>query len=77
MTKKGGWVICGRLGIKILAMKRLTVIVAYRDREEHLRQFVPHMRPYFARDKFDKDNPYRALIVQQAPFAALRGSQSP
>jgi N-terminal region of glycosyl transferase group 7/N-terminal domain of galactosyltransferase len=48
-------------------MKRLTIVVPYRGREEHLRHFVPHMRAYFARDKLDKNIPYRALIVEQAP----------
>ncbi len=46
---------------------RLSIIVPYRDRENHLRQFVPHMQAYFARDKVDKDIPYRILIVEQAP----------
>ena len=44
-------------------MKRLAIIVPYRDRRQHLDQFVPHMRAYFARDKLDKDIDYRVLIV--------------
>src|SRR5882672_5932545 len=46
-------------------MKRLAIIVPYRDRRQHLDQFVPHMRAYFARDKLDKDIDYRVLIVEQ------------
>jgi glycosyl transferase family 7 (putative galactosyltransferase) len=46
-------------------MKRLAIIVPYRDRQQHLDQFVPHMRAYFARDKLDKAIDYRVLIVEQ------------
>jgi glycosyl transferase family 7 (putative galactosyltransferase) len=46
-------------------MKRLTIVVPYRDRAKHLQQFVSHMRSYFSRDKLDKDIPYRVLIVEQ------------
>ena len=46
-------------------MRRLAIIVPYRDRKLHLDQFVPHMRAYFARDKLDKDIDYRVLIVEQ------------
>jgi len=46
-------------------MKRLNIVVPYRAREAHLRQFVPHVRSYFARDKVDRDIPYRVLIVEQ------------
>ena len=46
-------------------MSRLAIIVPYRDRKQHLDQFVPHMRAYFARDKLDKDIDYRVLIVEQ------------
>jgi hypothetical protein len=46
-------------------MKRLAIIVPYRERKQHLDQFVPHMRAYFARDKLDKDLDYRVLIVEQ------------
>ena len=46
-------------------MKRLAIIVPYRERRQHLDQFVPHMRAYFARDKLDKDIDYRVLIVEQ------------
>jgi len=46
-------------------MKRLNVVVPYRDREAHLRKFVPHLRAYFARDKVDREIPYRVLIIEQ------------
>jgi hypothetical protein len=36
-------------------MTRLAIVVPYRERRQHLDQFVPHMRAYFARDKLDKD----------------------
>jgi glycosyl transferase family 7 (putative galactosyltransferase) len=47
------------------AVKRLNIVVPYRDREAHLNVFVRHLRAYFARDKIDKDIPYRVLIVDQ------------
>jgi hypothetical protein len=48
-------------------MKRLTIVVPYRDRADHLNQFVPHLRAYFARDKLDCTLDYRVLIVEQEP----------
>lgn len=48
-------------------MKRLSIIVHYRDRPAHLREFVSHVGRYFARDKVDKEIPYRVLVVEQAP----------
>jgi hypothetical protein len=46
-------------------MTRLAIVVPYRERRQHLDQFEPHMRAYFARDKLDKDIDYRVLIVEQ------------
>jgi N-terminal region of glycosyl transferase group 7/N-terminal domain of galactosyltransferase len=46
-------------------MKRLTIVVPYRGRESHLKTFVPTLRAYFARDKLDREIPYRVLIVEQ------------
>ena len=46
-------------------MKRLGIVVPYRDREDHLSSFIPHIHAYFARDKGDKDIPVRALVVEQ------------
>jgi hypothetical protein len=45
--------------------KRLAIVVPYRDRAEHLAQFVPHMRSYFERDKLDRLIPYQLHIVEQ------------
>jgi hypothetical protein len=53
--------------------KRLLIVVPYRDREAHLRQFVPHVRAYFARDKVDRTIDYRCIVVEQEgelPFNA-------
>lgn len=44
---------------------RLSIIVPYRDRQEHLRQFLKHMLAYFQRDKIDRNIPYRMTIVEQ------------
>ena len=46
-------------------VRRLNVVVPYRDREEHLKVFVRFVRAYFARDKVDRNIPYRVLIVEQ------------
>src|SRR5262249_45809263 len=43
------------------------IVVPYRDRGAHLRIFVPTLRAYFARDKVDRDIPYRVVIVEQEP----------
>lgn len=47
-------------------MKRLVIIVPYRAREAHLKEFVPALRAYFTRDKRDREIPYRVLIVEQS-----------
>ena len=44
----------------------LGIIVAYRDRAEHLKAFLPHLKAYFERDKLDRTLAYRVLIVEQA-----------
>ncbi len=46
-------------------MKRLCIVVPFRLRHAHLMEFVPHMRADFARDKVDRETPYRVLIVEQ------------
>ncbi len=46
-------------------MKRLTIVVPYRDRALHLDTFIQHMRVYFARDVLSRTIPYRVLIVEQ------------
>src|ERR1700674_114955 len=50
---------------RVDSMRRLNVVVPYRAREAHFRQFVSHVRAYFARDKADRNIPYRVLIVEQ------------
>ena len=46
-------------------MKRLNIVVPYRDRAQHLRQFVTALRAYFSRDKIDRFIPYQVLIIEQ------------
>jgi hypothetical protein len=61
-----------------VAMKRplpapLSVIVPYRDRSEQLTTFLRHMTLYFQRDKIDRHQPYRILVIEQEagrPFNA-------
>jgi N-terminal region of glycosyl transferase group 7/N-terminal domain of galactosyltransferase len=50
-----------------MARPRLSIVVPYRDRAEHLGRFLPHLTIYFQRDKLDKDIPYRIAVVEQAP----------
>ena len=45
--------------------KTLAIIVPYRDRFEHLSQFLPHMSAYFQRDKLDRYIKYSIHIVEQ------------
>jgi hypothetical protein len=45
--------------------KTLAIIVPYRNRSEHLSQFLPHMITYFQRDKLDKHISYSIHIVEQ------------
>jgi len=44
-------------------MKKLCIVVPYRDRESHLREFLPHMRKTLEEQKID----YHILIVEQEP----------
>lgn len=46
---------------------KLSIIVPYRDRAEHLRRFVPHIVTYFQHDETAKDIPVTVTIVEQAP----------
>ncbi len=46
-------------------MKRLAIVVPYRDRAAHLECFTPHMRAYFSRDKADREISYRVLVIEQ------------
>jgi N-terminal domain of galactosyltransferase/N-terminal region of glycosyl transferase group 7 len=45
--------------------QRLSIIVPYRDRAEQLARFLLHMTLYFRRDKIDRHQPYRILLVEQ------------
>ena len=46
-------------------MKRLGIVVPYRDRAEHLHRFILHLSNYFTRDKVDHQIPYSVVIVEQ------------
>ena len=54
-----------------MVLPRLSIVVPYRDRPEHLARFVPHLNAYFARDKLDKDIPWRLTIVEQTAGKAF------
>jgi len=51
--------------------KKLAIIVPYRDRAEHIEQFVQHIRGYFARDKIDKQIDCRVIVVEQSKGKAF------
>ena len=44
-------------------MKKLCIVVPYRDREEHLNKFTPHMKKYMEKNE---DVDYKIIIVEQA-----------
>lgn len=46
--------------------KSLAIVVPYRDREAHLKQFIPHLKAYFARDKLDCRIEHTVHIVEQS-----------
>lgn len=46
--------------------KTLAVIVPYRDRDEHLDQFLPHMKAYFERYKLDRHIKYSIHVIEQS-----------
>lgn len=51
--------------------KRLAIVVPYRNRAEHLKQFIPHIFTYFDRDKLDRAITFSVHVVEQkgdAPF---------
>lgn len=45
--------------------KRLAIVVPYRNRPEHLKQFIPHIFTYFERDKLDRQISFSVHIVEQ------------
>ena len=49
--------------------KRLAIVVPYRDRAQHLSQFIPHMVAYFERDKLDRAIDVTINIIEQTPGA--------
>jgi MoaA/NifB/PqqE/SkfB family radical SAM enzyme len=54
-------------------MRPLTIVVPYRAREAHFKQFVPHLKAFFSRDKAHRAIPYRVLVIEQEeglPFNA-------
>ncbi len=53
--------------------KRLSIIVPYRDRAVHLKQFSSHILRYFMHDKDDRNIPFAVTVVEQeagTPFNA-------
>lgn len=46
-------------------MKRLNIVVPYRARDAHLKNFIRCVSLYFARDKTDRDIPYQVLVIEQ------------
>ncbi len=46
--------------------KRLAIIVPYRDRLNHLSQFIPHITSYFERDKLDRQIDVTINVVEQS-----------
>src|SRR5271170_2150443 len=48
-------------------LQRLGIIVPYRDRQDHLDDFLPHMQTYFSNDSVNREIPCRILIVEQTP----------
>ncbi|MFP6740688.1 MAG: galactosyltransferase-related protein [Alphaproteobacteria bacterium] len=45
--------------------KKLSILVPYRDRPNHLKKFVPHMLRYFQRDKIDHCIAFDITLVEQ------------
>ena len=43
---------------------RLAIVVPYRDRADHLRQLIPHLRTFFERDKLHRHIAYSIHIVE-------------
>src|SRR5690349_12890584 len=44
---------------------KLGIVVPYRDRQEHLADFLPHMMNFFCTDSKNKDIPCRIIIIEQ------------
>ena len=54
--------------------KRLAIVVPYRDRAQHLAQFVPHIATYFERDKLDRRIAVTLNIIEQAGVITVHAS---
>ncbi len=46
-------------------VKKLSIVVPLRDREEHFNVFVPHLMKYFTYDKADRHIPFSLTFVEQ------------
>lgn len=55
--------------------KRLSIVVPYRNRPEHLNNFIPHMLTYFARDKLDRMIPFTINIIEQIGLDDFNGGK--
>ena len=54
-----------RIGLDAIPQKKLAVIVPYRNRELHLKKFLPHLISYFRRDVIGKALDVKILLVEQ------------
>jgi hypothetical protein len=55
--------------------KRLAIIVPYRNRQQHLLTFVPHIAAYFRHDKLDRRIAMSLHVVEQAGNAPFNGGK--
>lgn len=51
--------------------KRLAIVVPYRDRAEHLRDFLPRVVAYFQRDKLDRQIAVSIHVIEQSGNAVF------
>jgi len=47
-------------------MRRLGIVIPYRDRQQHLTQAIPHLAAYFTCDKLDNVLQVHILVVEQS-----------
>ena len=55
--------------------KRLAVVVPYRNRPQHLMNFLPHLLAYFRHDKLDRRIAMSLHVVEQAGNAPFNGGK--
>ena len=55
--------------------KRLAIIVPYRNRQQHLLTFVPHIMAYFRHDKLDRRIAVSLHVVEQAGTSPFNGGK--